>query len=588
MPLTLQDVNLDDTLQLGTNFTNWDWVIVVAYLSGSVAIGLFANRYIRNMADYIVAGRSLRSFISIATMLGSEVGLVTVMYTAQKGFTGGFSAFHIGICAGIVPLIVGLTGFIVVPLREAKVKTIPEYYGLRFGKGVRVLGGFILTVAGILNMGVFLKAGAIFVTALTGLHDPMVVNIVMTVLIVLVLIYTILGGMVSVVITDYIQFIVLSVALMLTAFFAAYELGWTHIIDTVEKVHGESGFNPFAEGEYGLSYVLWSFFRFRSRVFGGLAHGRDSRVCGGKTCRSFAGYTRFSSIGFMTRFILPQFLGICALVYFWQHDVGRELFFAAEGGGVIADPDITLKAMPCFLAQILPAGAIGIVCAGMLAAFMSTHDSYLLCWASVFVEDVVNPIMGGGLSTQARLTMARVFILLSAVFLLVWSLWYPLGQDMLDYLAVTGAVYASGAFALLLFGLYWKRASSVGAYLGLIAGTFAVLGLKPVQQLVNLSDMLGTQPTVAHIGLVTVGLSLVLMVLGSLLFSRFVRRTEKIMIDGWATFWTWVLIGTAIVFTCLAIAVAIGGFFDIRTLLKTIDRQHEEAETEQDGQNNGV
>lgn len=60
------------------------------------------------------------------------------------------------------------------------------------------------------------------------------------------------------------------------------------------------------------------------------------------------------------------------------------------------------------------------------------------------------------------------------------------------------------------------------------------------------------------------------------------------MIDGWATFWTWVLIGTAIVFTCLAIAVAIGGFFDIRALLKTIDRQHKEAETEQDGQNNGV
>ena len=58
------------------------------------------------------------------------------------------------------------------------------------------------------------------------------------------------------------------------------------------------------------------------------------------------------------------------------------------------------------------------------------------------------------------------------------------------------------------------------------------------------------------------------------------------MIDGWATFWTWVLVGTAIVFTCLAIAVAIGGFFDIRALLKTIDRQHQEAEEGQDdGQN---
>ena len=507
---------MNDTVHLGTNFTHWDWVIVVVYLSGSVAIGLFANRYIRNMADYIVAGRSLRSFISIATMLGSEVGLVTVMYTSQKGFTGGFSAFHIGLCAGIVPLIVGLTGFIVVPLRQARVKTIPEYYGLRFGTGVRVLGGFILTGAGILNMGVFLKAGAVFVTALTGLHDPMVVNIVMTVLIVLVLIYTILGGMVSVVITDYIQFVVLSLALMLTAFFAARDMGWKHIVDTVEMVHGESGFNPFAEGEYGLSYVLWSLFVF-GLVSSAVWPTAVIRACAAENVQVVRRLYTFSSVGFMTRFILPQFLGICALVYFWNHETGRELFFTADGA-VVADPTITLKAMPCFLAQILPVGAIGIVCAGMLAAFMSTHDSYLLCWASVFVEDVVNPLWGGALSTRARLLMARVFILLTAVFLLIWSLWYPLGQDMLDYLAVTGAVYASGAFALLLFGLYWNRASSVGAYLALIAGAMAVVGLKPIQQLVGLTELLGFQPTGAQIGLVTVAASLVLMVLGSLVF----------------------------------------------------------------------
>ena len=585
MPLTLQDVNLDDTLQLSTNFTNWDWVIVVVYLSGSVAIGLFANRYIRNMTDYIVAGRSLRSFISIATMLGSEVGLVTVMYTAQKGFTGGFSAFHIGLCAGIVPLIVGLTGFIVVPLREAKVKTIPEYYGLRFGKGVRVLGGFILTVAGILNMGVFLKAGAIFVTALTGLHDPMVVNIVMTVLIVLVLIYTILGGMVSVVITDYIQFIVLSVALMLTAFFAAYELGWTHIIDTVEKVHGESGFNPFAEGEYGLSYVLWSFFVF-GLVSSAVWPTAVIRACAAENVQVVRRLYTFSSIGFMTRFILPQFLGICALVYFWQHDVGRELFFAAEGGGVVADPNITLKAMPSFLAQILPAGAIGIVCAGMLAAFMSTHDSYLLCWASVFVEDVVNPIMGGELSTQARLTMARVFILLSAVFLLVWSLWYPLGHVGLpggDWrrLRIGSVRIAAVRFVLETCQQCWRVSRSDCGHVcrpwfetGSTAGEFVRHARHPTDRRAHRPGYCGIIAGADGARFTTV--------------SRFVRRTEKIMIDGWATFWTWVLIGTAIVFTCLAIAVAIGGFFDIRALLKTIDRQHKEAETEQDGQNNGV
>ena len=53
------------------------------------------------MTDYVVAGRALRSSPGVATMIGAELGLVTVMYSAQKGFTGGFAALHVGIVAGV-------------------------------------------------------------------------------------------------------------------------------------------------------------------------------------------------------------------------------------------------------------------------------------------------------------------------------------------------------------------------------------------------------------------------------------------------------------------------------------------------------
>lgn len=504
-------------MDFGTNFTTLDWTIVAAYLAVSVVIGLIANRYIHDMDDYIVAGRSLRSFISIATMLGSEIGLVTVMYTSQKGFTGGFSAFHIGIAAGVVALLVGLTGFIVVPLREAGVKTIPEFYGQRFGTGVRVYGGLILALAGIVNMGMYLKAGAIFVTALTGMTDPMLVNLVMTVLIVLVLIYTILGGMVSVVITDYIQFVVLSFGLLFTALYAAMKIGWPRIVETVRTVHAEAGFNPLHEDGFGLSYIVWMFFLF-GLVSCAVWPTAVLRACAAESTVVVRRLYIWSSVGFMTRFIIPQFLGICALAYMWNDPIGRDYFFTPEGA-VVDQSEITLRATPIFLSQILPAGAIGLVCAGMLAAFMSTHDSYLLCWASVLVEDVVNPVMGGDLSTRARLRLARWLILLIAIFLLVWGLWYPLGQDMLDYMAVTGAIYAAGAFALLLAGLYWKTTSRVGAYLALTAGALAVLGLPPVRQLLSLTtEDIGVEVTSAQIGLTTVALSLAAMWIGSVLF----------------------------------------------------------------------
>ena len=83
--------------------------------------------------------------------------------------------------------------------------TIPEYYEKRFGsRNLRIFGGFILAVAGILNMGLF-KAGAIFVS--TGI-DGEAVKWVMTAMIILVLIYTCLGGMISVIITYCVQFVV--------------------------------------------------------------------------------------------------------------------------------------------------------------------------------------------------------------------------------------------------------------------------------------------------------------------------------------------------------------------------------------------
>ena len=161
-----------------TNFTAIDWVIEAVYLAGTVAIGLYVRRFITNMADYVVAGRALRSCLAIATMIGSELGLVTVMYAAQKGFTGGFAAFHIGLVAGVVTLLVGMTGFIVVPLRQMGVMTIPEFYERRFGRGVRVMGGLILVLAGVLNMGLFLKAGTVFVTGLTGMTSVIELKIV--------------------------------------------------------------------------------------------------------------------------------------------------------------------------------------------------------------------------------------------------------------------------------------------------------------------------------------------------------------------------------------------------------------------------
>jgi len=341
-------------------------------------------------------------------------------------------------------------------------------------------------------------------------------KIIMTVFLAKVLLYTTLGGMVSVVVLDYIQFVVLSFSLLAASLLSIRYLGWNNIIDTVSRLQGEAGFNPFHGEGFGTSYVVWMF--FLGLVSCAVWQTAVIRACSAENTRIVKRIYTLASIGFLIRFLLPYFFGICALVYVAQHESLKGIFLP-EGGS--ADAQVTLMAMPVFFSQILPAGFIGIVSAGMLAAFMSTHDSYLLCWSSVLTQDVVAPWFKKGLSSKARLLLARIFILAIGIFILVWGLWYPLGQDLWDYMAISGAIYFTGAIALLVFGLYWERASKVGAYLALVCGFCSIVGLKPVQSL------LGIEVSSATVGLTVIAVATVLMVAGSLVFPDSGSSSER-------------------------------------------------------------
>src|SRR5712671_3692298 len=118
-----------------------DWCIIVFYLVGCMAAGLWMRRYIRGVEDFAVAGRSLDLNLGIASLAATELGLVTVMYTAQLGFTNGFAGATIGVLMAGAMYMVGASGFIIGPLRRAGVMTIPELFQKRFDVKVRWLAG---------------------------------------------------------------------------------------------------------------------------------------------------------------------------------------------------------------------------------------------------------------------------------------------------------------------------------------------------------------------------------------------------------------------------------------------------------------
>ncbi|MBN1488634.1 MAG: hypothetical protein JXA69_01850 [Phycisphaerae bacterium] len=484
-------------------FTGYDWGIVIVLVLIASMPGYLVRKYIKQQADFLIAGRTLSVYLATATLTATEMGLITVMYFSQQGFLNGFSAFTIGVIAAVTTLFVGLTGFMVSGLRASGVTTFAEYYQQRYGPGVRVLGGLILATAGILNYGIFLRTEADFVRFITGTPEVVTLagmnlpalELVMTVLVIIVLTYTLLGGMVSIVITDYIQFIILTVGLGVTTYYILMDPtvgGMAGIASAVETHRPGYGMNPFILKKEGTTllglgglFVAWQVMHWTATSCWQTQAFRTAAVDSPRTARIMWSFT---GINYFGRALIPMLWGAAALAY-----------FATTGGlGEVKD----IEAMPRFVAAILPSGISGLLLAGMLAALMSTHSGYLLAWSGVLTEDLLAPVcraFGYTLPDRTRLWITRGFIVLLGAYLLVFGLWYEVKSSLWNFLAVTGTMYFAGAATLLAFGLYWKRANIGGAFAGLIAG-----GAPGVLYLVMHITTLIVEPEITQVGHVPV------------------------------------------------------------------------------------
>jgi SSS family solute:Na+ symporter len=490
-----------------------DGGIVGAYLLVTMVVGVAIRKYVGRVEDFLVARREMDVYLGIASLAATEFGIVTCMYAAQNGFDKGFAGAVPGVLTFLAMFLVGYTGFCIKPLRDSGVMTIPELFEKKFGPRVRWAAGVVIVLGGLLNMGVFLRVGGDFLIHAGGM-DPghHKLEIMMTALLAGVAIYTILGGMLSVLVTDFLQFVVMSAGLVTITFLALDKIGWTGLVSTVEKYHGAGGFNPFRNPSIGWSYVLFNALLNTAAVL--TWQTQIARVLSAKDSRTGRKvYTR-TSFFFVARFLIPGIWGIAALaVIGWvplktlsaeqlqtippalQQKIAASRMgqvFAATPEEYEALPvadqartlspaekdqipkavvarlnEASLHHMPLFLGMFVPVGLMGLLIAAMLAADMSTDSSYMLTWGSVIYNDILAPFRR---SEKKGLLWNRAIIALIGVFLLVYGLWYKLEGDLWTYLGITGTIYLSSMSILLIACCYWKRANNWGATAAILFG----------------------------------------------------------------------------------------------------------------------
>jgi len=510
---------------------NWflDGGIVGLYLIATMAAGIAVRKYVGKVEHFLVAGREMNVFLGIASLAATEFGIISCMYTAQAGYSQGFAGATSGILQAVAMFVIGVTGFCVKPLRDSGAMTIPELFERRFGTFIRWLSGVVIVLGGLLNMGVFLRIGGEFLVLVSGMNEGYLVP-TMTVLLIMVAVYTILGGMLSVLVTDFLQFIVMSIGLLAVTYLIIGRYSWNAIIQTVEQNHGAAGYNPFVPANGWESVLAQAFVQIAATL---TWQTTIARLLAAKDTWTGRKVYIGTSFFFVCRFLIPGIWGITALMILAPTTLSslpKPLQARMSLAGIDTDTkvpqttkdqlelskydaaklkqmkvadlpeevkskvnvkdmsgsaqsDLSLNAMPYVLGTIVPIGLMGLLVAAMLAADMSTDSSYMITWASVIYNDILGPFRKKETSEKMGLLINRMIVALIGVFLFFYGLFYKLEGGLWDYLQTTGAVYLSSMSVLLISCCYWKRANNWGAAAAIVVGAAFPIGYLAMEKL---------------------------------------------------------------------------------------------------------
>ncbi|MBO5924423.1 MAG: sodium:solute symporter, partial [Lentisphaeria bacterium] len=172
------------------------------------------------------------------------------------------------------------------------------------------------------------------------------------------------------------------------------------------------------------------------------------------------------------------FIPICAVVFFNNPqfaDAAKDLQAALSA---MAEQDASQARVPLFLTKVLPVGFVGLFAAVMFAAMLSTDDTYMHSWGSIFVQDVILPFRKKPFTEKQHLWLLRGSIIFVGIFAFFFSWLFKQTEYILLFFQITGAIFTGGAGAVIIGGLYSRSGSTLGAWVAMILGSgLAILSI---------------------------------------------------------------------------------------------------------------
>lgn len=448
-----------------------DISVVLAYALAMLLLGWYGMRRARNQEEFLVAGRNLGPACYLGTMAATVLGGAATVGTVRLGYVHGLSGFWL--CAMLGGGILVLNLFLAKPLLKLRIYTVTQVLERRYTPLARQASAAIMLVYALMLSVVSVLAMGTVIQVLFELPFWSAILLGGSV----VVIYSSIGGMWSLTLTDIVQFVIKTAGLMfvLLPICLTRVGGWDALV-------AELPASAFALTTLGYDTIFTYFLIY----FFGILIGQDiwQRVF---TARS-EGVAR----------VAGSLAGVYCVIYGL---VGALIGMCAR----VLLPDLAdaNNAFAAIVRSALPDGIRGLVIAAALAAMMSTASAGLLAASTTLTEDLLPRLRGGRAST---LGMARLFTLLTGLAVLAIAL---LVNDVIGALTLAYNLLVGGILVPLLGAILWPRATTAGALASMLLGSGAAI-------VFMLKDGLEANTPIYF----SLGLSLVSFVVVSLLTAR--------------------------------------------------------------------
>ncbi len=443
------------------SFTALDLFVLVAYLAGTTALGIWLGRGQKDAKDYFVAGKQIPWWAILFSVVATETSALTFISIPGLAYVTNLGFLQV-VCGYILGRIV--VAYTLLPrYYQGELVTAYALLEKRFGIATRRFASVVFMFTRAFGDSVRVFATAIPIALIIGPIVPQEYLMPSAILLlgILTLIYTYHGGMRAVVWTDVVQ----TGVYVLGGVAALYLLGkgvtggWSAIVDQA----GAAGKLRILDTYTGFdrAHTIWA------GLIGGAflsmaSHGADQlivqRLLASGNLRDARKALIGSGIAVLVQFSLFLFIGLGLFAYY--------------NGRTFAVPD---SIFPTFVVEVMPSGLTGLVVAAILAASMSTLSGSINSLAAATTHDIYLPLTGRSADDPKTLKMAKIFSLAWGIGLLVAALLYKQRGTPVVVVALSIASFTYGALLGGFFlGILWRRAIQRDAILGMAVGIFVM------------------------------------------------------------------------------------------------------------------